>query len=318
LYLARWANVLAASVLIAIAIRLAGYAAAGLCVVAFFPMTLAQVGVVSADAVSFATAFLWFATVMNTALGDVDRLSARRVAELVLLALALSQLRPPFPLLGLLAFAIPLRRFGEPRRAVAVIAALLAAAILPAAAWNGYAMRVQSPPAVSERVAPDEQLRYVAQNPGAFADALQRDLRRRAFEYWRQAVGRLGWLNLRLPEWITSGFALVLAAALCCASPNEPQPRAWQRWLLGIAAVAGVVGVALMLYATFNGVGSRHVRGVQGRYFIPLLALMAFALSNRLLGRSRLRLPILAACGIFVAAAQIGTLVTVVRAAAGE
>ena len=317
LYMARWANVATASALIVLAMGIAGYAARGLSVLALFPMTLAQVAVVSADALSFAIAFLWIAVVMNAATRS-DRLSSGCIATLVGLALALSQLRPPFPLLGLLALAIPLRSLGNKPRALVTVAAVVAASLLPAAAWSGYAMHLQAKPAVREHVAPTEQLRHVVDNPGAFLRVLARDLRARGYEYWHQAVGRLGWLNVRLPEWIPAGFLAVFLAALCATSRSTPQPLPWQRWFLATAAVGGAIGVLLTLYLTFNGVGSRDVRGVQGRYFIPVLAVMAFAASNHLLDRTRWRIPLATACIAFIAAAHAGAFLTLAHAAAGE
>ena len=144
---------------------------------------------------------------------------------------------------------------------------------------------------------------------------MKRDLGRRAYEYWRQAVGRLGWLNLWLPEWIPAGFLVVFGIALCCGPRVSSPPNGWQRTALAAAAIIGVLGVLLALYATFNGVGSRHVRGVQGRYFIPILFLVGFAASNQLLTRFGKGGAVLAGCALFIASAHIATLLTVARAA---
>ena len=314
LYAARWGNLIVAGLLIALALTFASKAAPAAAVVALFPMTLAQVGVVSADALSFGIAFLWIALVVDTAVGGAGQITSRRAFVLVALALALSQLRPPLPLLGLLALLL-LRR-GIRGATVAMIIAALAACIVPAVAWNGYAAQFYSTPLVTENVNPREQLAYVAENPGAFLEVVKRDLGRRAYEYWRQAVGRLGWLNLWLPEWIPAGFLAVFALALCCGPRGSSPPYGWQRAALAAAAIMGVLGVLLALYATFNGVGSRHVRGIQGRYFIPILFLAAFAASNQLLTRfGKGRAVLAAGCALFIACAQIAALLTVVRAA---
>ncbi|HSH37707.1 MAG TPA: DUF2142 domain-containing protein, partial [Chthoniobacterales bacterium] len=318
LYLARWADILAASALLAVAIRYGGYAAPGLCVVALFPMSVSQIAIVSGDALTFAIAFLWIAVVMKAAVERPEWLRVRQIWLLPAIALAVSQLRPPFPLLGLLGLAIPLHPSDTSRRALLTASAVIAASILPAVAWNAHAVHLQTKPIIPEHVAPAEQLRYTIENPGEFLEALQRDLARRGYEYWRQAVGRLGWMNIWLPEWIPAGFVCVLGCALFFGAPGASQPRPAQRCLLGLITMAGIVGVELMIYLTFNGVGSRFIRGVQGRYFIPVVALLVFALSNQLFAWSRLRLPILAGCAAFTVAAHVGALIALSRAAAGE
>lgn len=311
---ARCGNLLVGAWLIALAMSYAGFARSAALIVALFPMTLAQVASVSADAMSYGISFLWIAMVLAIAVDRKVGVSWKRIAVLVCLSLALSQLRPPYPLLGLLVFLIPVRRFGG-KVFFLVCAAIIAGSLLPAVAWNAASAGLYVKPLVEQNIEPAGQVKWVTKNPGPFLHRLKQDLKMRGLEYWEQLVGRLGWLNIRLPSWIIAGFAAALAVSLFLSPRDSPSPRWWQRVALAVAILSGALAIEFMLYLTFNPVGSVFILGVQGRYFIPLALLTAFAFSNSLLSRRPFDVLCKLACSLFVVSAHICAFFVLVRAA---
>jgi uncharacterized membrane protein len=95
-YLARWGNLLVGAWLISWALSHAGFARPAALLVASFPMTVAQVASVSADAMTYGLSFLWIVMVMELAVGQSE-VSRKRLLLLTGLALAMSQLRPTPP-----------------------------------------------------------------------------------------------------------------------------------------------------------------------------------------------------------------------------
>ena len=164
-YFARWGNLLVGAWLISLAMSYAGFARPAALIVALFPMTLAQVASVSADAMTYGLSFLWIAIVMETAVGKKVGVSRKEIVLLVCLALVLSQLRPPYPLLGLLVFLAPVKRFGG-KAAILVCSAVILAIFLPAAAWNTAAARLFVNPIVEQDIEPAGQLAWVVKHPG--------------------------------------------------------------------------------------------------------------------------------------------------------
>jgi uncharacterized membrane protein len=313
-YFARCGNLLVGAWLIALAMSYAGFARSAALIVALFPMTLAQVASVSADAVSYGVSFLWTAMVLAIAVDKKVGVSREKIAVLVCLALALSQLRPPYPLLGLLVFLIPVKRFGG-KVSILVYAAVIGASFLPAVAWNAASAGLYVKPIVEQNIEPAGQMKWVMKHPGPFLHRVKQDLKMRGLEYWEQVVGRLGWLNIRLPSWIIAGFAVALAVNLFLSPRDSPAPLWWQRVALAAVILAGVVAIEFMLYLTFNPVGSIFILGVQGRYLTPLAIIAAFAFSNSLLSRPPFELFIKLACSLFVVAAHICAFFVLARAA---
>jgi uncharacterized membrane protein len=281
-YFARAGNLLLGSWLMALALSYAGYARRTMLLVAILPMTVFQVATVTADAMSYGLGFLWISLVIDTAVAG-GKPGRRRMLFLIALGLAISQLRPPYPLLGLLVFLIPIARFGK--KTILLWFAVVAASLLPAVAWNTSATRMFERARIAPNVQPVEQARWVLKDAGVFWHRAKQDLKNRGVDYWEQFVGRLGWLNISLPSWIPAGFALVLAIGIFMGPRDPPLPFWWQRVAIGLVAVGGIFAIQLMLYLTFNPVKSPFILGVQGRYFTPLAVLAAFAFSNSLLTR---------------------------------
>ena len=310
--IARWGNLLVGSWLIARALSSAGYARLPALLVAAFPMTVSQVATVTADAISFGLAFLWISLVLETAVATGE-ITLKRKLALVLLAIGLSQLRPPYPFLGLLVLVVPAGKLG--RMGVLFLCGVIAASLLPAWVWNAAAAGLYEKARTAEHVAPREQLQWMVQHPGPFLHRIRRDVLTNAFNYWDQLVGRLGWLNISLPAWVPLGFAGALILATPFGRKESPQPLWWQRAALGVVVVLGVMAIEITLFVTFNTVGSPWILGVQGRYFTVLAFLAVFACSGSLVDYARLRIPILTACLLFVLAAHGAAWLALARAA---
>ena len=304
-YLARIANVLATSCLIALAVRRLGYARWPALLAVSLPMAVSQMSLVTADAFTFAFCFFWIAWVAELATADTTVISPKRVAALCGVALLLSQLRPPYPLLALAIFAVPLRRFGGRWMAALAPAAVLLAAILPAVAWN-----VSARPLFVPDLGFDLQNRVTVlrEGPLAFVRAAQHDIARRGADRWSQAVGRFGWLNIPLPSALTTGYAAALALSCLLAAPDLRRPRWWQRAIWLATAVIGMIAIQVLLFVTYD------LGWIQGRYLIPFVAVLAFAAGGLMTARERLRTVLLIGCILIAAATHAASLLAIARA----
>ncbi len=171
-----------------------------------------------------------------------------------------------------------------PQRRRILAGATLVIATTAAHALLLWLSRGSSP--VVPGVDPVANARAVLANPVAFLLATARV----PFAFWfgekwnvyESMIGKLGWLDAPL-GWVTYAILTLMIAAAPFAA-GRSVPRHDMRWLLGLA-FASVLMIALPLRLFASTLDATVVFGLQGRYFIPTLALTLVALSSALEGR---------------------------------
>lgn len=168
------------------------------------------------------------------------------------------------------------------RRGSALLMLAISIAFLTLA-WVFWAIQTTRDTRVVRSFSTKETLMHYATHPAEFWQVLANTLKsgdQLAF-YGRSFVGVLGWLDTPLPAWAypVIGAGLMLAAVLSIS------PKGWsQDWLARVGLVTvGLTSVALVFVAmllTWTPYPSEQVSGVQGRYFLLPVIVMAYALSG--------------------------------------
>jgi uncharacterized membrane protein len=98
--------------------------------------------------------------------------------------------------------------------------------------------------------------------------------------YWESMIGVLGWLDTPLTPRVYGSAALLLASCLIAdaLSPNQAEPIERAGFVVSLIAYL-VLSMLVMLAAWVPPVGGA-IEGVQGRYFLPVLPLLALALGS--------------------------------------
>ncbi len=293
-YLARLAGALGGAALLSLAIRRLPAALQSLGIFALIPMLLFQCGVVTADTLTLGIAFAWAAEIMRTRAAP-EKLGRGARILLLALALGLSQLRSP--LLAVAVFAIPSARFRNKSEQRIFITALLACALVPYLVWNSFvpALFSQTRPGVTTD--PGQQLAAFVHGPQHFAMAIASDVSVAGMQHLKEAMGVFAWLNFPLPWPLLAPVICALIASVCLTQPATAN-LTWQiRVLFTAICLLTFVAAEFAIYAMWNAVGSDRVEGFQGRYMLPFVPFLMFALSNSLLARHRqIAIAALAAC----------------------
>ena len=93
--------------------------------------------------------------------------------------------------------------------------------------------------------------------------------------YAELMIGVLGWLDRPLPTaHLLFAYTLALISTVLC-DRERPLPATW--WVLIVACVLTMAGIQLAAYLSFSIVGTQAIYGMQGRYFLPLFALVLIA-----------------------------------------
>ena len=274
LYGTRLASGICATTIAALAILLADGAAPWLFAVLTLPMTLSLFCAVSQDGLMIACAALAAALLGRSRYGPA-RMSDRRFVVLGLLLAAMCMARPPYAPLACLVLVARWRSLGARSAGLALIGLATAAwslTVLGAAGHDSFASTPDFDPA--------RQLAMILRHPARMLVVLRDTLDAYGADYLRQLVGRLGYLDVPLPEFVYrlawSVLALAAAYAAACSTRLVLGHKATTVFVVGccIASVLLILGIQ---YLTFSSVAAPLANGVQGRYFIEVLLFLGVA-----------------------------------------
>jgi uncharacterized membrane protein len=232
---------------------------------AMLPMTSALYVSASQDALIISLSLL--------VVGVVDRVGTEQRpasgGELVVIAIAaalVGMARPPYAVTALLPLAIRKR---SSRRELLATLGISACTLI----WVVYSMETASVPMHGADA--EVQLRHLLHSPWAILPLAWHTMTGFGVGYFREFIGVLGWLDAPLPRWFLLAASAALGAGLLgvCASPSGPRP-----WLPVLGVILGSAAIFGAQYLTWTRPLAPFVDGVQGRYFIPLAAVLALSL----------------------------------------
>ena len=123
----------------------------------------------------------------------------------------------------------------------------------------------------------------------------------------------LGWLDTPLPDRFYHLAWGILVATILVDPFRQARVEPVARALYLAVFALTFAGVLLALYVATSDVGAPAIRGVQGRYFVPLLPLLGVALGIGVDGRPWLRGAATTAAALFAATSAGVTVVGVVE-----
>jgi uncharacterized membrane protein len=91
---------------------------------------------------------------------------------------------------------------------------------------------------------------------------------------WESVIGRLGWADTPMPDWYYTAAAVALAFALL--APGN-RGRVLRPALLAIISFAALLtATCFALYLSWTPLDQATINGLQGRYILPVLPLLAW------------------------------------------
>jgi uncharacterized membrane protein len=103
---------------------------------------------------------------------------------------------------------------------------------------------------------------------------MARSLLTNAWSLFEGVVGRLGWVDTPMPAW----YIWAAAAVLVCASlmPSNRTPWIFPALIASITLGGLLLAIGAALYMSWTPVGKMTIDGLQGRYVLPVLPLLAW------------------------------------------
>lgn len=308
-YFGRLFNMLFSAALIIAAVRITRIGRNAMMVVALFPMTLQLLGSYSYDAPTIGLAFL--STALLTVLFfDAEKITSRQIWIFLLITFLLAPCKVVYSLISLLALFIPKKRFGSVKQSILFKCALLVAflaAILLLKIGKIISLGAAAPPSTLD-TRNDTEL-------GIFwsvSDILSNPLHSFVF-FWQtlETYGAfwllnipgdsLGWFqaNTSLPDFVPIAFLIIyVISSIASRDDNYVAPSAF-RFAGGFSIVISSLGIILSMWLGWTFLTDAVIQGVQGRYFIPLLPLLAIVLrTNSIECSSNIAYPLLSTVSV--------------------
>jgi uncharacterized membrane protein len=310
LYSGRLANALVAVIVLAWAVQLMPIGRELTMFFGLLPMATYEYASVSADATVITSAFLFTAVALRAQLRG--RWNPGEVALAVVSGLVFCTQKPVYAPLLLVGLPAALVR-GRAKHTLLVHAVIMVIVLGATAAWLRFTARYSS---LLLGVSVSGQATFIAAHPFAYAQTIARSFWYEGYLYYQELVGVFGWRSVYLPN---LAYLLPLGALLLgpIAQPRDG-PRlptlavAWNAVLLAAACML----ILTAAYLLWNEVGSWFISIVSGRYFLPLLALVAamWCSAIRVRQSRRASLAALLMLVILIIAQSATTVLIIVRA----
>jgi uncharacterized membrane protein len=101
-------------------------------------------------------------------------------------------------------------------------------------------------------------------------------------ELWRQLIGVFGWLDVPMRAWAYPAISVLLAPCFVGALGLSGTARARAAVVAVATALAYCCAVFIIFFVTLTPTTADRIHGLQGRYFLVLLPLLAIVLSAML------------------------------------
>jgi uncharacterized membrane protein len=301
LYIGRIMNLLCAISLIWLGIRKAPFGKWIFILAGLMPMSLFLFASLSYTPIRIGAAFLLIALFLDLAFGKKEKIRTIDWIWLFLVIALLGLSKFPYTLLCFLFLLIPVKKAGGIGRYItmAMVTVILLVIVYFAYRTPGSGfVSVFSTPSTESQAVPSTEIDLTKPSPQANPKAQQELVLRNPLKtigmlfkttfyylrpfYLETLIGRFGWLQIYLPDWMINLYlAIFLLAALLIS--NGSIDLSWKDRLLFLAVfTAGIAMIELAFYITWTAVGYFRVEGVQGRYFIPFLPLILLMFTNNI------------------------------------
>jgi uncharacterized membrane protein len=280
LYLMRFSGLAVLTAVAAMAVAMMPYLRWAFVCIAMLPAALYARSVISADGTALASAMMVAALCVRSA----RRADAPPVLEQAAWMTICVLSKPPQIAFTLLAtIRRPFRELMADWRALAMI--VLPGCII-ALSWfymtgsDVAAWRMSEPRGVPmEQFEVTWKLAFMLEHPLHFPKVALANFEY-SFDLWQQLIGVLGWLDTPLQPWVYPALSGMLV--VCFLEPTEAGRSI--RLRTAIIAVLTLVcywlALSLIFFLVWTPIDSHYVSGLQGRYFIVVLPLLAIAIAT--------------------------------------
>jgi uncharacterized membrane protein len=247
------------------------------CLLMLMPMTIFQAASYSTDGFLFGSCMLLVASLLRLVFSENKTITARDLAGVGLCLFVIAAIKPVYITLGGLYLLIPQEKFTSRIRYFSSGLGLLLFACLPAVLWliatSGVATVIPGGDMPG-------QLSFIRSDFLRFLGVILRSMVVNTPTLTRNAVGYLGWVDTPLPLWVTFAYVAALITIAIFSGEGVRKPSLKGRLFPLALYLFTITILYVYFFITWTLPGAMVIIGVQGRYIIPLIPLLALAVAN--------------------------------------
>lgn len=288
MWLARLMNLALWITLVYIAIKIIPFGKWALMMFALNPVSVFLSASLSPDVINVGGVLIFISLLFATL--TQDKISRRTMLVIIALLCVLALSKPVNLLFALLVFMIPKRLFGSWKHYLIYCVTALVVAGIFFLLWNIQAREVVDAAISSQsagmNISSKEQLQYILSSPLSYVWDIFRNYILVSPGTSGDAVlatlfGMLGWLDTAIPFWVIILYCVGLFLAVLYQFGRGISLSVRQKAILIIVFMLGFIGNITAMYLNATPVASSTISGVQGRYFMPFIALLSGVFTGR-------------------------------------
>lgn len=268
---------------------------------ALLPMSLHLAASLSYDAVILALSMMTFSYILYLAYGEIKIIGWKEKLTMLALCVLLAACKVGVYLpIVLLLLLIPHDKLGGKYRFFRFCIIMVLAGVASCVLMNLSALSIGVKNTLLTSVEGNGIIssNWALRHPAAVLQMMLSTVCDNGLNWLRSAIGcSLSWFSIQISRWVIIGFELCLLSTIFHDNDAKIITLApMQRLLLFVPVILCVFLFLLGMLVWWTPEGSNTISGVQGRYFIPMIPLVLFALpqiSIRLyLKRGEIQLPL--------------------------
>ena len=281
-YVARFTNMMVAIFIMYNAIKYIPFKKTIVFFLGLLPITISEFASMSSDALAISSCIFYISYILYLKYDkNKEKIEKKDVAILTISSIVVSLCKIVYIPLCVLLFTLPKEKFASKKQKNKIVITIFVVAVLLNIVWLAYAsgMLVEANPGVNS----GEQVKYIITHPISYALILFRTIHIYAQTFIVSLCGEgLGDYNVQAPPMFV--FSTVLLFAFLFFTNDEPERDRFkisEKIIYTILFIIIVVLVYTSLYVAWTPLKTPIIMGVQTRYFLPVILLLAITFDNR-------------------------------------
>ena len=284
MYIGRLANLLVWIFFIYLAIRITPIHKWILLILSLMPMTILLGASLSADSFTIAISFLVIAVFLHYAFNNnKNEIELKDIGILFVLMLLLALSKQTYFFLIFLFFLIPVNKFGTMKKMVIVFSILFLSTLEISIIWNLAVSQFYLPryPGVSI----PGQTSFILSNPLNFLNIIVNTILTKDIlsGIITSFVSYFGYFGNNVYSWLIVLLYLFMLTLTSLLDKTNIIIHYKQKIITIITFIIIFVLICISMYLTATPVGQNGIRGVVGRYFIPIAPLLFLLFYNNII-----------------------------------